>query len=112
MGRPELYPVKKVIGFKKEMLAAIDKWRRKQEPIPSVSDAVRRLLEQALAAAAPAGPAKAGSRRKAAEMAGRAVDQLGDQTATVEERAQRKRRLIKGPREFRDVRGDQPTKRG
>jgi hypothetical protein len=45
-------------------------------------------------------------------MAGRAVDQLGDQTATVEERAQRKRRLIKGPREFRDVRGNQPKKNG
>jgi hypothetical protein len=48
MGRPELYPVKKVIGFKKEMLAAIDKWRRKQEPIPSVSDAVRQLVELGL----------------------------------------------------------------
>jgi hypothetical protein len=45
-------------------------------------------------------------------MAGRAIDQLGDQTATVEERAHRKRRLIKGPREFRDVRGDQPKKKG
>jgi hypothetical protein len=31
--------------------------------------------------------------------------------ATVEERAHRKRRLIKGPREFRDVRGDQPKKK-
>ena len=38
--------------------------------------------------------------------------QLGDQTATVEERAHRKRRLIKGPNEFRDVRGDQPKKKG
>jgi hypothetical protein len=31
--------------------------------------------------------------------------------ATVEERAHWKRRLIKGPREFRDVRGDQPKKK-
>ena len=45
-------------------------------------------------------------------MAGQAIDQLGDQAATVEERAQRKRRLIKGPREFRDVRGEQPKKKG
>jgi len=63
-------------------------------------------------AAAPSGPAKAGSRRKAADLAGQAIDSLGDQTATVEERAHRKRRLIKGPREFRDVRGDQPKKTG
>jgi hypothetical protein len=48
------------------------------------------------------------SQRKAAEMAGREIDRLGDQTATREERAQRKRRLIKGPREFRNVRGDLP----
>src|SRR5438874_2355305 len=75
-------------------------------------EAIRRLLEQALPTAAPSAPAKAGSRRKATELAGRVVDALGDQTVTGEERAQRKRRLIKGPREFRDVRGDQPKKKG
>jgi hypothetical protein len=41
-------------------------------------------------------------------MAGREIDPLGDQAATGEERAHRKRRLIKGPREFRDMRGDVP----
>jgi hypothetical protein len=45
-----------------------------------------------------------GAKRKAAEMASREIDRLGDQTATREERARRKRRLIKGPREFRDIR--------
>jgi hypothetical protein len=49
-----------------------------------------------------------GSQRKAAEMAGREVDHLGDQTATSDERAQRKRRLIRGPQEFRDMREDLP----
>jgi hypothetical protein len=48
------------------------------------------------------------SRHQAAEMAAREIDCLGDQTATSEERAQRKRRLIKGPREFRGLRGDLP----
>ena len=48
------------------------------------------------------------SQRKAADMAGREVDRLGDPSATSEERAQRKRRLIKGPREFRAMRGDLP----
>jgi hypothetical protein len=70
------------------------------------------LLEQALPTAAPPAPVKAGRRRKAAELAGRAIDALGDQSATVEERAHRKRHLIKGPREFRDVRCDQPKKQG
>jgi hypothetical protein len=52
------------------------------------------------------------SQRKAAEMAGREIDRLGDQAATREERAERKRHLIKGPREFRDVRGDLPKRKG
>jgi hypothetical protein len=43
MPRPELYPVKKVIGFDRAQLAAIEKWRRRQDPIPSVSEAIRRL---------------------------------------------------------------------
>jgi hypothetical protein len=43
------------------------------------------------------------SQRKAAEMAGREIDRLGDQPVTSKERAQRKRRLVKGPREFRDL---------
>jgi hypothetical protein len=75
-------------------------------------EAIRRLLEQALSTAATSAPAKAGSRRKAAQLAGRAADALGDQTATVEECAHRRRRLIKGPREFRVVRGDQPEQKG
>jgi hypothetical protein len=47
------------------------------------------------------------SQRKAAKMAGR----VGDQAATSEERAKRKRRLIKGPLEFRDLRGDLPKRK-
>ena len=57
-------------------------------------------------------PQAESSALKAAEMAGQAIDRLGDQTATVEERAQRKHRLIKGPREFRDVQDDQRKKKG
>jgi regulatory protein YycI of two-component signal transduction system YycFG len=47
-GRPEKYPVKKVIGFAQEMLDAIDEWRRQQKPIPTVSDAIRALVQQGL----------------------------------------------------------------
>jgi hypothetical protein len=41
-------------------------------------------------------------------MADREIDPLGDQAVTNEERAPRKRRLIKGPREFPDIRADLP----
>lgn len=52
-------------------------------------------------------PAKKGS-TKAAEMAGEQIDRLADQSATHGERASRKRRLLKGPKEFRDIRTDHP----
>ena len=43
---------------------------------------------------------------KASEMAGEEIDRLGDPLATHEERQLRKRRLIKGPQEFRDIRSN------
>jgi hypothetical protein len=45
---------------------------------------------------------------KALDLAGQQIDKLSDQSATAEERQARKRRLLKGPREFRDIRGDFP----
>jgi hypothetical protein len=49
MPRPELYPIKKVIGFDQEQLNAVEEWRRRQKPIPNVSEAIRRLVELGLA---------------------------------------------------------------
>jgi hypothetical protein len=43
---------------------------------------------------------------KASDLAGQQIDKLADSSATVEERQQRKRRLLKGPTEFRDIRED------
>jgi hypothetical protein len=43
---------------------------------------------------------------KASEMAGEEIDRLGDPLATDEEWQLRKQRLIKGPQEFRDIRGN------
>jgi hypothetical protein len=45
---------------------------------------------------------------KARAMAGREIDRLSDPSATKDERQRRKRRLLKGPKEFRDVRGNRP----
>ena len=42
--------------------------------------------------------------RNAREMAGQAVDRLIDPSAPDEERQRRERRLLKGPKEFRDIR--------
>jgi hypothetical protein len=50
-------------------------------------------------------------RRKSADMAGRIIDQQADQSASPEEQESRKRKLLKGPEEFRDLRRDHPTQR-
>src|ERR1700722_6539398 len=101
MPRPELYPVKKVIGFDQAQLSEIEGGRRRQDPTPSVSEAIRRLVEAALAntaAVTPRPPSK-GSKHKATELADRELDRvLSDHPVTGEERASRKRRLIAGPK--------------
>ena len=48
---------------------------------------------------------------KAAGMAGEEIDRRGDQAVPVEEQARRKRRLIKGPSEFREMRERPKAKR-
>jgi hypothetical protein len=48
-------------------------------------------------------------RNKSAEMAGEAIDQSADLSASSEEQNSRKRRLVNGPKEFRKFRRDHPT---
>jgi hypothetical protein len=58
MPRPELFPVKKVVGFDQEMIDAIDRWRAKQTPLPNVSEAIRCLVELGLKVKVPPTKAK------------------------------------------------------
>lgn len=82
----------------------VDEWAAHQESSPTRSEAIRRLVEIALAGtAAPSQPTK-GSTRLAAKLAARELDQIADKAATGEERTSRKRRLIAGPKEFRGLR--------
>ena len=83
-------------------MTALDDWIDEQEDDPSRPEAIRRLVELGLANAQRAG----GHIKKSSEMAGQEIDRLGDPSATDEERQLRKRRLIKGPKEFRDIRSD------
>ena len=96
MGRPELYPIKKVIGFDEKMLEAIEKWRAKQKPIPTVSDAIRLLVKSALAhpPMVPGKPHKDAA--KAKDMA-RTVLNERMKDLSENERITRKGRLLKGP---------------
>jgi hypothetical protein len=73
------------------------------------SEAIRRLVELGLTVKTPA-PAvsKPGRRLRAQELATKAIEKIIDPAAPPEERAQRRRRLTKGPPEFREARVDQP----
>jgi hypothetical protein len=55
--------------------------------------------------------ARTGRAEKAQAMAGQEIDRLSDPSATEEERQRRKRRLLKGPKEFRDVRSKSGKRR-
>jgi hypothetical protein len=90
-------------------MVAINDWIKAQvKPKPSRPKAIRRLVGLGLASAQPAGPYNKKVASKASEMAGQEIDRLGDQSAPAEERESRKRRLLKGPKEFRDICSDRP----
>jgi hypothetical protein len=91
-------------------LAPIDAWIKAQAaPRPTRAEAIRRLAHMALVRARPAARRSNKSAAQASDMAGQAIDRLGEHAATAQVRAQRKRRLLKGPSEFREMRGDLPT---
>jgi hypothetical protein len=87
-----------------ELKSTIGTWANRQKDKPSLSNAIRQLLEKALAGTAAPSKSDEGRTRLAANLAAREIDQLGDKAATGEVRASRKRRLLSGPKEFRDMR--------
>jgi hypothetical protein len=52
-----------------------------------------------------------GSAKRAKELAGKTIDKLTDSTATSSDQVSRKRRLVKGPEEFQNVRRDRPNRK-
>src|SRR5450755_3230115 len=90
-----------------DMAKLLDDWRRKQDDLPGRPEAIRRLVELGLTVKAAARPvSKPGRRLRAAELAAKAIDKIGDPSVPPEERAQRRRLLTKGPPEFREDRVD------
>ena len=94
-------------------LKSIDAWIKTQPaPRPSRPDAIRRLVEQALAGTQRPQKRSKEAASKAHDMGGQELDRLGDASLSADEREKRKRRLTKGPGEFRDMRGDLPKPKG
>ena len=91
-----------------DLEAAIVAWAKAQDDAPKKAEAIRRLVEIGLAKV----QATRNARAKSADLAGQTIDHLVDQTVPTEVRAERKRRLLKGPKEFRDMRDDPPKAKG
>jgi hypothetical protein len=89
-----------------ELHNRIERWAARQTDKPSLFEAARRLIEIGLGGSKPVTRHNPKAAAKASAMAERAVEPLIDKTAPPVERAKRKRRLIKGPREFRGLRND------
>jgi Arc/MetJ-type ribon-helix-helix transcriptional regulator len=89
-----------------QLVAEVEAWASANET--SRSDAFRRLVERALASEQPSAPRSEKKAAKAKELAAAQIDRLADKSAPAEEQASRKRRLLKGPEEFCDVRVDRP----
>jgi hypothetical protein len=135
IGRPAT-GVTPMMGFRADPAtrAAVVRWAEMQPDMPTLSEAIRRLVELGLTvetkarspgrrpAAAivadlaaetidslpPKPIAKPGHRTRAKELARDAIEKMADPAASPEQRDQRRRRLTRGPTEFREARVDQP----
>jgi hypothetical protein len=92
------------IRLSPKLRKSVDAWASRQSDRPTRSEAIRRLIEQALAEALSAGQhgIKAASASRAEKMAAKQIDRMlehSDQPNAV--KAKRKKRLLRGPPEFR-----------
>jgi hypothetical protein len=106
-----------LMGFRASpvMRASVVKWAEDQPDNPSLSEAIRRLVEIGLSKSAGMKRPRVLSTSKqsaarAAELATKTIDKHMDPKAPPEEREVRKRKLIQGPSPFRETRKDRPGK--
>ena len=95
------------IRLSAELRGSIDVWATTQDDLPGRSEAIRRLVELGLMSSkAPSRPTAAKGAARAVELAASVIEKHIDASAPAEEREARKRRLLKGPSAFREVRVD------
>jgi len=94
-----------------ELRAEIEGWAASQADAPKLSEAIRRLVELGLSSSRAPRPGAHKGAAKAKAIAEAKIEPLIDPTVPEEERAKRKRRLLKGPEEFRELRTDLPKRK-
>jgi|SRR5450631_129259 hypothetical protein len=102
------------VRLQPSQLKALDAWIDNASLIRP--EAIRAMLDAVLVVVAKDPGEKrtgnASNKTRAAELAAKVVDKMIDPSAPPEERAQRRRRLTKGPTEFREDRVDLPKTKG
>jgi hypothetical protein len=104
------------VRLQADQLKAIDAWAAKQKPPVTRPEAIRGILEIGLKAKTKERPKsedtkqRQGTKQRARVLAGAAVDEMTDTSASADDQASRKRRLIKGPEEFQNIRRDRPNR--
>jgi len=90
-----------------EQRTAVDLWiSRQKEAGLSRPEAIRRLINLGLTVKQKRKQGSAAGAARAKELAAKAIDKMSDGGASPDDQAHRKRRLLKGPEEFRDARVD------
>jgi len=87
-------------------IAKVDEWAKRNISNGTRQEAIRQLITIGLASSKPIARTNRQHADKAKAMAGKAIDRAMDDSLAPEQRVQRKRHLVKGPREFRDIRRD------
>jgi hypothetical protein len=97
------------VRLQPDRLAALDAWIATQGTPMTRPEAIRAMFDAVLVVAKRPGKKPVGKPARATrarELAAEAIDKMGDPAASAEERDERRRRLTKGPPEFREVRVD------
>ena len=90
------------------LITEVEDWASRNEA--TRSEAIRRLVEIGLRVKY-TGKGSPAQKARANELAGGAIDKLTDVKAAPDDQASRKRRLLKGPEEFRELRVDRPKRK-
>ena len=99
-----------MVRLEPDLAARLDRWRNRLTGRPGRPEAMRRLVEQALPVLSHASRQSRAAADKASKLAAKTIERLTDKSRPHTERARVKRRLIHGPKEFRDIRADQPKR--
>jgi len=96
------------VRIQPDKLAQLDEWIAAQKDRPSRPEAIRRIVEGVVAQSVHPKPSTKRKDQKASDLADRAAEHLVDKSLPAEEQQRRKGSLIKGPKEFRNIREDSP----